>query len=257
MRPFGFVLSATATPLSRAHLVIHCLLVEAADGLVLVDTGYGMGDAIRPARLVRAFRAVSGSPRDPRQTAAWQIARMGYSVDDVRHVLLTHLHLDHAGGLPDFPRAQVHLLAAEHAAALRPGTFSERYYVPAHWQHWPRWVLHRPQGETWFGLEGVRVPEIMPETWLIPLVGHTRGHCGVAVQRPQGWLLHCGDAYLNHGDIYPIQSERRTPRWIAPLARRLFPHVPRLRALARQHGDKVRLFCSHDPGEFASLQRRS
>ncbi|MFD0510570.1 MBL fold metallo-hydrolase [Streptomyces aureus] len=31
---------------------------------------------------------------------------LGYAVDDVRHIVLTHLDLDHAGGLPDFPRAR-------------------------------------------------------------------------------------------------------------------------------------------------------
>ena len=53
------------------------------------------------------------------ETAAHQIAALGYSLDEVRHIVLTHLDLDHAGGMADFPRAQVHVLAAEHNAAFK------------------------------------------------------------------------------------------------------------------------------------------
>ncbi len=35
--------------------------------------------------------------------------RLGYSINDVRHIILTHLDLDHAGGLHDFPNAAVHV----------------------------------------------------------------------------------------------------------------------------------------------------
>jgi len=47
------------------------------------------------------------------------------------------------------------------------------------------------------------------------------------------------------------------PRWIEPLARRLFPHVLRLRALAREHGGEVQLFCAHDPVELGRYQNNS
>ena len=47
----------------------------------------------------------------------------------------------------------------------------------------------------WFGLEAVPIlntPEV--DFLFIPLPGHTRGHCGVAIGKPGSWLLHCGDA---------------------------------------------------------------
>lgn len=108
MRPFAFILSDTATPVSRAQLVVHCLLVETDDGLVLVEAGYGIADRTRPARLERVLMALSGSSRDLTETAARQVVGLGYAIEDVRRVVLTHLHLDHAGGLPDFPQAHVY-----------------------------------------------------------------------------------------------------------------------------------------------------
>ena len=255
MRPFAFVLSDTATLVSRAHLVVHCLLVETDDGLVLVDSGFGFADRTQPSRLERAFMALSNSSRDLAETAAHQVARLGYALEDVRHIVQTHLHLDHAGGLPDFPHAQIHVHALEHDAAMHPRTFSERFYLRAHWAHYPQWVLHTSQGQQWFGFDAIRVLEgVSPAIWLIHLPGHTRGHCAVAVETSSGWLLHCGDAYISRSDIDPEHTIRSRPGWMQPLARRLFPHVPRLRALLRGHGDQVRLFCAHDPFELARYQ---
>lgn len=51
------------------------------------------------------------------ETAVRQVAALGYTPEDVRHIVVTHLDVDHCGGLPDFPDAQVHVLAKELEAA--------------------------------------------------------------------------------------------------------------------------------------------
>ena len=67
---------------------------------------------------MRAFLAINRVPRDAEETAFRQVSLLGYSPQDVRYIVLTHLHLDHSGGLSDFPWADVHVLAEEHHAAL-------------------------------------------------------------------------------------------------------------------------------------------
>jgi glyoxylase-like metal-dependent hydrolase (beta-lactamase superfamily II) len=187
-----------------------------------------------------------------------QVVRLGYVPEDVQHIVLTHLHLDHAGGLPDFPQANVHVFAPEYEAAMRPKRFSfpERFgYVATNWAHGPRWVLHSLAGERWFGLDCVRVIESGPvEVLLVPLVAHSRGHCGVAVRTSEGWLLHCGDAYLRQMQVDPVHPRSPFPRWFQPVEQLVEEPVLRLRALAREHGDEVRLFCAHDGQMFAVLQ---
>ncbi len=106
------------------------------------------------------------------------------------------------------------------------------------------------------GFESVRLlPGDGPEILLIPLVGHSRGHTGVAVRDGDGWLLHCGDAYFHRGQM---EHPARLPagacacsraRW-PPTARRAPRNEQRLNELARDHGDEVRLFCAHDPVEL-------
>jgi glyoxylase-like metal-dependent hydrolase (beta-lactamase superfamily II) len=238
----------------RRHGVCHCLLIETDDGLVLVDTGLGLRDYTNPAPFVRLFTASIGSPRDLEETAARQVVRLGFATEDVRHIVLTHLHLDHTGGLPDFPRAKAHVFAPEYEAAMNPRRFSimERAYVATHWAHGPKWVNHSLGGRRWFGLDCMQVIKgISFKVLLIPLTGHSRGHCGVAVETPDGWLLHCGDAYMSHSEVDPDHPHSPLPGW---MARRLLPHVPRLRALVHDHGDKVQLFCAHDPFEFSKFQ---
>jgi glyoxylase-like metal-dependent hydrolase (beta-lactamase superfamily II) len=100
-----------------------------------------------------------------------------------------------------------------------------------------------------------------PELLLIPLFGHTRGHCGVAVRDADGWQLHCGDAYFFHGEM-SVQAPSCTPGLSAfqelvavdRAARRR--NRDRLLELARSRPDRaLRMFCAHDPTELARMQR--
>ena len=265
MHPFGAApINGTGGLLARGRGVVHCLLVETDDGLALVDTGWGTGDAKDPTLVVRSFTALVGAPRDIEETAAHQVVGLGYDLSDVRHVVLTHLHLDHAGGLADFPQARVHVFAPEHVAAMRPRTLAERYaYVAEHWAHGPKWVLHSLAGDKWLGLDGVPVVDgLSPQILLVPMVGHTRGHCGVAVEARESWLLNCGDAYAYHGEVDPRGPSVPRPgnglrslMWRAVNVDPAADHRPALLTLAREHGDKVRLFCAHDPAELAEFGR--
>ena len=55
------------------------------DGLVLVDTGFGVTDCTRPSGLMRAFASVIGAPLKIDETAIQQIKQLGYQTSDVKH----------------------------------------------------------------------------------------------------------------------------------------------------------------------------
>lgn len=243
--------------LTRGKMVCHCLLVETSgDGLVLVDTGIGAADARNPERFPAPFRAIAAPRFDINETAVAQVVALGYEPSDVRHIIVTHLDLDHAGGLGDFPAARVHIHAAEHRAAMSKPTFAERQrYVSAQWAHGPEWRTYDESGEDWFGLRAIKTLEgINEDIALVPLFGHSRGHSGIAVRDGDGWLLHAGDAYFNHAEL--SAADRCPPglRLFQRLAqidgRARIANADRLRALHRDHRDQVRIFSAHDPKEL-------
>lgn len=253
--------------LTPARMVAHCLLVEGPNGLSLVDTGFGTAD-LAEKRMGKAFIALMGAALDPAETAIAQVRAAGYDAADVTDIVVTHLDLDHAGGLGDFPSARVHVFADELAAArARKSVKEKNRYIAAQWAHQPTWVEHTVPseagaGDEWLGFKAVQA--ISEDVLLVPLVGHTHGHCGVAVRRPSGgWFLHAGDSYFSHG-------EKETPP-TCPSGLAMFQTMvqmdkkarlanqERLRALHADHGpdsgaaEKVTIFCAHDAVEYDAL----
>src|SRR5689334_21474781 len=115
------------------RMVAHCLLIETErDGLVLVDTGFGTRDVDGSNKLSFGFKMFVNPVLSHDDTAVAQVQALGYKAEDVKHIVVTHLDVDHAGGLVDFPHAKVHLHAREHAAAMARATLKEREsYVSA------------------------------------------------------------------------------------------------------------------------------
>jgi len=199
------LLGGAGGPLSPAPMCCHCLLIEGDDRLILVDTGLGVEDVNEPQRLGFMFNAIARPRLDVAETALRQVVDRGYRPSDVRHIVPTHLDLDHAGGISDFPGAAVHVFATELRAALNPSSLNERRrYRAVQIAGVKKWAPLKEEGESWFGFSAVRpIPATQDEVLLIPLPGHTRGHCGVAVRRSDDWLLHCGDAYFHHSEVAP------------------------------------------------------
>lgn len=245
----------------RTHLVAHCLLVEARDRLVLVDTGFGTQDVADPKRRLGASFERSTGPRlDVAETALYRVRALDFSPADVSDVCCTHLDLDHAGGLSDFPDANVHVTRRERDAALERKTLLERErYRPVQIEHGPKWVTHEPEGEKWEGFDAVRaIDGLDDDVLLVPLVGHTRGHTGVAIKTETGWTLHCGDSYFHHADVHP--NAGKPPLMLTGYQKLLavdegarVANQRRLRELIERAGSRIVVHCAHDTSEYEAL----
>jgi len=245
--------------LGRGKLCCHCLLIETADALVLVDTGFGLEDVRHPReRLSTFFLALLSPDFREEMTAVRQIERRGFDPRDVRHIVLTHLDFDHAGGLDDFPHATVHMLQRERDDAVAQRSWLDRQrFRPQQWHHREQWRVYPGSGgEAWYGFDCVRdLQGLPPEILMVPLPGHTHGHAGIAVRTRERWLLQAGDAYFYRREMDP-QDPWCTPglRFYQTLmeqdrARRL-ANQQRLRQLRAAHGGEVAVMCAHDPVEF-------
>lgn len=251
----------------RGRLACHCLLLELDDQLVLIDTGLGLRDVAQPRTRLSAFFLALTSPEFREEmTAIRQIERLGFDPRDVRHIVLSHLDFDHAGGLDDFPQARVHLLTRERDTALARRTPLDRMrYRPQQWSTQAQWRTYAtPGGERWQGFDCVRqLDGLPPEILLVPLLGHTLGHAAVALDgvRSGASLLYAADAYFWHEEM-DLVAPRCTPglRFYQTLMEKDRParleNQQRLRELKRSAGSRVEIFCAHDPIEFERLSGR-
>jgi len=183
-------------PPKMSEIVCHVLLVETDDGLVLVDSGLGTVDFAEPSRM-GPQRFLLRPVRDDAKTAVRQVEGLGFSVDDVTDIVLTHMDFDHIGGIADFPSSTIHTTTEEYDWAVgNPDFTSKQRYSQRQWSHGPKMELHAGRGDAWkYGLTG---HEVLPGITMIPMPGHTKGHAAVAVDAgKRGLLIHAGDSVFD------------------------------------------------------------
>lgn len=242
-------------------MVCHVLVVELADRIVLVDSGFGTADLVDPARLgpTRRLLNIVG---DAAGTAVRQLDQLGLDPSRVSDIVVTHLDLDHVGGIADFPEARVHVTADEHAAARAPRLRERTRYRAAQWSHGPEWRTYEGRGDAW--REGLTAHRLdgLDGLALVPLPGHSRGHACVAVERPDGSLVvHAGDASFDASVFaaHAVDGSRLERRRLL----RLFEQsmATDRRAVARNHralaalnsAESVTVVNAHDPRIFAAV----
>jgi N-acyl homoserine lactone hydrolase len=225
-------------------LPILCWLVEHPDGLLMVDTGESVGAMTREWypwwqpywRLGVRFRVKASDEVGP------QLRERGLSPDDVRWVVMTHLHGDHAGGIPHFRNAEFVIARGEWEAAQ--GFAGEAGgYLPRHFPPWLSPTL----------VDGEH--EVAPGVRVMPTPGHTPHHQSVVVEGASGsaaggggrTLFLAGDAsyredLMREGVSDGVTTSPRTHE--ATLAK--------IRAFVDEH-DAVFL-PTHDPGSVARLE---
>lgn len=196
-------------------------------------------------------------------TAIRQIEALGFDARDVRHIVLSHLDFDHAGGLDDFPHAVIHVHRNEREYAFEQRTWMDRQrFRPRQWSTSDHWQLYSlADGEAWNGFSGVQqLDGLPPELLIVPLRGHTFGHVGVALNTTRdNWLFNAADAYFFHEEMHVrpyCTPGLRMYQWMLEKDRgERLANQARLRELALRN-NAFNIFCSHDATEFEGLAQR-
>ncbi|MGA7802104.1 MAG: N-acyl homoserine lactonase family protein [Gammaproteobacteria bacterium] len=163
---------------------ILAYLIETANGRILYDVGCDYGKISDPARRAHYYEHAGfpfGPPEmDEDQRLPNHLARLGLTPADVDLVFVGHLHFDHAGGLHEVAQAEIHVQAAELAAAI--GGADEAYFADDF-----------TGAYNWRVMEGEY--ELLPGVRAVASPGHTAGHMSLHVELPKGPpILLAGDA---------------------------------------------------------------
>jgi N-acyl homoserine lactone hydrolase len=175
-------------------LPIHAWLIEHPEGLIVVDTGETARVA-EPGYFPRwhpYFRFGVREWVQPEDEIGPQLRRLGFSPDDVRWVVLTHFHTDHAGGLRHFPNSEILCSRVDHEYS-RGLLGRARGLLP---QHWPSWfsptLIETTEGR--FGpFPGSTGLTAAGDVHLVPTPGHTPGHLSVALEDGDTVFFFAGD----------------------------------------------------------------
>ena len=174
-------------------LPIYAWVIEHPEGIIVVDAGE-TARATEPGYFPwwhPYFKSVREWVR-PEEEIGPQLRALGIAPTDVRWVLLTHLHTDHAGGLSPFPRSKILVSQREYQAAL--GFRGQRSgYLPQHWPTWFKPALidfaPRPFGPFTHSSPLTRAGDVQ----LVFTPGHTAGHYSVVVQEEDHALFFAAD----------------------------------------------------------------
>lgn len=235
------------TPI-RENVCGHCLLIKEQDRLMLIDTGIGLEDTRRPnERIGEELVKLVGYQFDEDLTAVRQIEALGFDPAMVTDCIVSHLDNDHIGGLPDFPQATVHLSQEEYNSFLS----GHPRYLSLPLAHQPRIKTYAESQSNWQGLELRKVDtKSRVEVYLVPLWGHTDGHCGVLIRNDNETILYVGDAYYLRLELedsaHPVNELARVR---ATSNEQRLESLEKIRQFNRANPD-VMLFGYHDIAEF-------
>jgi N-acyl homoserine lactone hydrolase len=230
------------------------LITHPTAGPVLVDTGLHPSVAASPSENMGAITARFAQPRvEPGRDLPAQLRERGIEARELPMVVMTHLHLDHASGISEFPNSTFVVSAPEWQAATTDPRPLLRTYRPAQYDYvfdyralsyeGPRIASYSTFGRTFdlFGDGSVR---------LAFTPGHSAGHQSVIARLRDRDFVIAGDAIFTLGQLGDAPEPPR------PLDRHTWRRSRQELALfARQYPQAV-IVPGHDPEHWATLETR-
>ena len=219
---------------NRIPLQTNCLLLERSaksqKELVLIETGFGGKWSDKE----RGFYDLE------RRTIVDALGEVGVAPEQINHVIVTHLHFDHAAGLttldaagkavPTFPNATVHVQAREWHGALANKSTMTRTYLRDHLDP-VRTHVNLADGER----------EILPGITVWPMPGHTWGQQAVRFDDGKGVVCFAGDVLptIHHVGL-PFSLAYDMEPYSSMLSKKAL--------LGRANFEHWRLALDHEPG---------
>lgn len=217
-------------------------------GVVLVDAPYGHDGPKNMGSLLGSLLGASLMSFKPSWSVIPRLEQMGWRSSQVDHVLLTHMHYDHTGGMKELGHATFHVSSEEWNDATTVGAFDGlvRGYAISDYRalHAKMELFDNPEnyqrdepGHDIFGDGSVRA---------IALPGHTRGHTGYLFTMSDGrTILHAGDAVYDLRQLRESHGFGSMARSVSHDVSEAMFTVNELKRFTQEHPD-VEIVCAHD-----------
>jgi N-acyl homoserine lactone hydrolase len=167
-------------------------VIDHPEGIIVVDTGQGVhlvetGKSLHPyVRWEVAFRI------DREEEIGPQLRALGIGAHDVRMVILTHMHMDHDGGLAHLPHAEIHVARGE--IRMASGWLGRmRGYLPNRWPSWFEPVPLDLETQPFGPFDACKRLTKAGDVVAVATPGHTADHLSVLVQEGETTFLLAGD----------------------------------------------------------------
>jgi glyoxylase-like metal-dependent hydrolase (beta-lactamase superfamily II) len=166
--------------------------MEHPEGVIVVDTGAAAHLKSLP-RWHPYFRFAVRFDIEPEQEVGPQLRGLGIGARDVKTVVLTHLHIDHDGGLAHFPHSRI-LASAGEIARTSGISGAMLGYLPKRWPEWfaPEPLAWQPTACGPFA-SSARI-SAAGDVIAVPTPGHTPNHLSVVVRHGDHEIMLAGDA---------------------------------------------------------------
>lgn len=228
-------------------LPTYAWAIEHPEGVIVVDTGQGShllglrGRSFHPfARWEVSFRI------EPEEEIGPQLRALGIGRRDVRRVLLTHLHMDHDGGLAHFPETEI-LAARSEIASASNFMGMVRGYLPQRWPSWfnpvPLDLDEGPYGPFAASKRLTKAGDVIA----VATPGHTASHFSVIVHDGNRTTLLAGDASYTEASMLAGKVDG-----VSPTASPSKDTLMRIRRFAAQQ--PTIYLPTHDPDSGDRLQ---
>lgn len=219
-------------------------LIEHERGLVLFDTGLAPEAAGDPARVYgEHLVSLTGLQYYPEQRVDRQLEKLGFSTEDVSHVVVSHAHFDHTGGLYLFPNAKLFIGAADLPYVFWPS--SPSLQLTYRYQD-----IEAARHYAWNPLEGDHDLFGDGSIQILSTPGHTPGHSSLLIRLPQQRLLLSGDVVHLRSALHD-----ELPMGIDHSGDRTIRSIQRIKQVA--DSVEARIWVNHDPDDWKEFGARN
>jgi N-acyl homoserine lactone hydrolase len=231
-------------------LPIYAWLIDHPEGILIVDTG-------ESAKALQAdyfpkwhpyYRSSVKMNVLPEQEIGTQLGALGIKPSDVKKLILTHFHTDHAGGLVHFPSSEI-LVSEEEYRMAKSFSGALIGYLP---QHWPSWFAPTPipfEKASLGSFKHTYPVTTAGDVMVISTPGHTAAHISVLVKHEDCYYFLAGDTTYSEQTLL-----RRQVDGISPNAQVTLRTMDNILGFAKNHA--LVYLPTHDPQSAARLKEK-